>query len=152
MPGIDQEHNGIIRHGAKLLYAYATATVTKITVILRKAFGGAYIVMGSKELGTDFNFAWPQAQIAVLGAKAAVTILHGKKLTQAVPTDRIDLQKQLETEYESTFLNPFVAAEHGYIDSIIAPNETREHVIKALRICKDKVEVLPKKKHGNMPL
>jgi len=152
LPGIDQEHNGIIRHGAKLLYAYATATVTKITVILRKAFGGAYIVMGSKELGTDFNFAWPQAQIAVLGAKAAVTILHGKKLAQASPDDRREFQKTLESEYQATFLNPFVAAEYGYIDSIIAPNETREHVMKALRICKDKVELLPKKKHGNMPL
>jgi len=152
LPGIDQEHNGIIRHGAKLLYAYATATVTKITVILRKAFGGAYIVMGSKELGTDFNFAWPQAQIAVLGAKAAVTILHGKKLTQASPDDRQELQKTLVLDYESTFLNPFVAAEYGYIDSIIEPNNTREHIRKALHICKDKVEQLPKKKHGNMPL
>jgi len=152
LPGVDQEHHGIIRHGAKLLYAYATATVTKITVILRKAFGGAYIVMGSKELGTDFNFAWPQAQIAVLGAKAAVTILHGKKLAQAEPDNRHELQKALESEYETEFLNPFVAAEHGYIDSIIEPNKTREHIVKALSICSDKVEVLPKKKHGNMPL
>jgi len=152
LPGIEQEHNGIIRHGAKLLYAYATATVPKITVVLRKAFGGAYIVMGSKELGTDFNFAWPQAQIAVLGAKGAVTILHGKKLSECEESDRIVMQQALEAEYEATFLHPFIAAEYGYIDAIIEPNDTRKQIVSALEICRNKVEQLPKKKHGNMPL
>ncbi len=153
MPGIEQEHNGIIRHGAKLLYAYAQATVPKITIILRKAYGGAYIVMGSKQLGADFNFAWPTAQIAVLGAKSAITILHGKKLNEIKNENKKQtLQNQLENEYEKEFVHPFVAAEYGYIDSIIEPNETRNHLIKALQITENKVEHLPKKKHGNIPL
>ncbi len=152
LPGVVQEHNGIIRHGSKLLYAYAQATVPKITVILRKAFGGAYIVMGSKELGADFNFAWPSAHIAVLGSKAAVTILHGKKLAHEPEDRKIKLQKQLEKQYEKDFLNPFVAAEYGYIDAIIEPNKTREHIVKALSITRNKVERLPKKKHGNIAL
>ena len=152
LPGIDQEKNGIIRHGAKLLYAYAQATVPKITVIIRKAFGGSYIVMGSKELGADFNFAWPTAQIAVLGAQAAVTILHGKKIAQAPIEEQKTLQENYEKEYAQTFLNPFIAAESGYIDAIIQPNQTRMHLIKALTITASKVETLPKKKHGNIPL
>jgi acetyl-CoA carboxylase carboxyltransferase component len=152
LPGVDQEHNGIIRHGAKLLYAYATATVPKITVVLRKAFGGAYIVMGSKELGADINFAWPTAQIAVLGAKAGVTILHGKQLAQCPPEERSTQQKMLEDAYTETFLQPFTAAQHGYIDAIIAPESTRDQLSKALAITADKVERLPGKKHGNMPL
>jgi acetyl-CoA carboxylase carboxyltransferase component len=151
-PGIDQEHNGIIKHGAKLLYAYATATVPKITVILRKAYGGAYIVMGSKSLGADFNFAWPQAQIAVLGAKAGVAILHGRQLAQEPEHSRTDLQQALETDYSQEFLNPFIAAEHGYLDAIITPNDTRKQLIQALEITRNKVEQLPKKKHGNIPL
>lgn len=152
LPGIDQEHNGIIRHGAKLLYAYATATVPKITLILRKAFGGAYIVMGSKELGADFNFAWPQAQIAVLGAKAAIAILHGKELAKIPAHEKATQAKNLETAYEETYLNPFIAAEHGYIDAIIEPAQTRQHLIKALEITKNKVEKVPTRKHGNIPL
>lgn len=152
LPGIDQEHRGIIRHGAKLLYAYAHATVPKITVILRKAFGGAYIVMGSKELGADFNFAWPTSQIAVLGAQAAITILHGKKLATETEEKRKELRENLEKAYAYEFLNPFVAAEHGYIDAIIHPDKTREHVIRALTIASNKVEHQPKKKHGNIPL
>ncbi len=152
LPGVNQEHNGIIRHGAKLLYAYAEATVPKITLILRKAFGGAYIVMGSKELGADFNFSWPDAHIAVLGANAAVTILHGRKLALEAEDNQAPLRKSLEEEYAQEFLHPFVAAEHGYIDAIIEPSKTREHLIKALEITVNKVEDLPKKKHGNIPL
>ncbi len=152
LPGVDQEHHGIIRHGAKLLYAYATATVPKITLILRKAFGGAYIVMGSKELGADFNFAWPNAQIAVLGAKGAVAIMHGKKLAQLDEVERAALGAQLEAAYTKEFLNPIAAASAGYIDAIIEPARTREHIIKALRFTADKVERLPSRKHGNVPL
>ncbi|MFA6263532.1 MAG: acyl-CoA carboxylase subunit beta [Candidatus Babeliales bacterium] len=152
LPGVEQEHSGIIRHGAKLLYAYATATVPKITVILRKAFGGAFIVMGSKELGGDINYAWPMAHIAVLGAQAAVAIMHGKKLAATPAENRLDLQHELEHAYQEEFLNPFTAAEHGYIDAIIEPSETRMHIIKALHLTKDKVEKLPPRKHGNMPL
>ncbi len=153
LPGIEQEHNGIIRHGAKLLYAYAQATVPKITVIMRKAFGGAYIVMGSKHLGADFNFAWPGAQIAVLGANAATSILHGRML-KAIdsPAQKAQKQKDLEQEYTKEFLNPFAAAEHGYIDAIIEPNTTRAHLIRALEITHEKVEQTPSRTHGNMPL
>jgi acetyl-CoA carboxylase carboxyltransferase component len=153
LPGVEQEHDGIIRHGAKLLYAYANATSPKITVILRKAFGGAYIVMGSKGLGADFNFAWPNAEIAVLGAKGAVAILHGKKIMcENNENTRKALQKKLEKDYQTQHLNPFVAAENGYIDAIIEPNETRQQLIDALTITKNKVELLPKKKSGNIPL
>ncbi|KKP24798.1 MAG: Propionyl-CoA carboxylase [candidate division TM6 bacterium GW2011_GWF2_28_16] len=153
LPGIDQEHNGIIRRGAKLLYAYAESTVPKITLILRKAFGGAYIVMGSKQLGADFNFSWPNAQIAVLGAQAAVSILYQNKIKQEqdINTKKI-LTEELIKNYEQEFLNPFMAAEHGYIDAIIEPNNTREQLINALEIIKTKVEKLPAKKHGNIPL
>lgn len=152
LPGIEQEHDGIIRHGAKLLYAYATATVPKITVILRKAFGGAYIVMGSKELGADFNFAWPNAQIAVLGAKAAVSIMHGKKLAAMEPLERPAHAELLEAKYTQDFLNPTIAASSGYIDAIIEPAQTRRHIIKALLFTSNKVERLPGRKHGNIPL
>jgi propionyl-CoA carboxylase beta chain len=152
LPGIDQEHDGIIRHGAKLLYAYAHATVPKITLILRKAYGGAYIVMGSKGLGADFNFAWPQAQIAVLGAQAAVSILHGKMLQTLPEEERYTKQQKLEADYTQEILNPFTAAEYGYIDAIIEPAQTREHLIKALAFTHNKVEHLPKKKSGNIPL
>jgi acetyl-CoA/propionyl-CoA carboxylase len=148
LPGVEQEHDGIIRHGAKLLYAYATATVPKITLVLRKAFGGAYVVMGSKELGADFNFAWPTAHIAVLGARAAVTILHGKALATAAASER----EALEAAYAQEFLNPLTAAQYGYIDAVIAPHETRQQLVQALHITKDKVERLPARKHGNMPL
>lgn len=152
LPGLEQEHQGIIKHGAKLLYAYAQATVPKITVIIRKAFGGAFIVMGSKELGADFNFAWPTAQIAVMGARSAVTILHAKYLAALQDHDRITKQLELEKSYEAMFLNPYIAAEHGYIDAIIEPNKTREHIIRALEITSEKVESLPRRKQGNCPL
>ena len=152
LPGVEQEHNGIIRHGAKLIYAYAAATVPKITLIIRKAFGGAYVVMGSKELGTDFNFSWPNAQIAVLGAKGAIAILHRSELANALPENKESLIQKLETEYEQEFMNPLTAAENGYIDAIIEPIKTRYHLIRALEILKNKVEQTPKKKHGNIPL
>jgi acetyl-CoA carboxylase carboxyltransferase component len=151
-PGVDQEHAGIIRHGAKLIYAYANATVPKITVILRKSYGGAYIVMGSKELGADFNFAWPSAQIAVLGAQGAVTIMHGKTLAKEAEEQKRFLREGLEKQYEKDFLHPFIAAESGYIDSIIEPDETRIRIIKALKISESKVETLPKRKNGNIPM
>ena len=151
LPGIDQEHKGIIRHGAKLLYAYAESTIPKITLILRKAFGGAYIVMGSKQLGSDFNFAWPNSQIAVMGAQSAVSIINRKELMQTDDKDK-SKEKELIQKYEAEYLNPFVAAEYGYIDSIIEPIQTRKHLIKALEITNNKVENLPAKKHGNIPL
>ncbi len=152
LPGVEQEHNGIIRHGAKLLYAYASATVPKITVILRKAIGGAYIVMGSKELGADFNFAWPSAQIAVLGARAGVTIMHGKELAGLPEPERSLRQAALESAYTAEFLHPFTAAENGYIDGIITPAETRQQLCQVLQLTRDKVEMRPARKHGNIPL
>jgi methylmalonyl-CoA decarboxylase subunit alpha len=152
LPGVAQEHNGIIRHGAKLISAYAQATVPKITIILRKAYGGAYIVMGSKHLAADFNFSWPTAQIAVLGAQAAINILHGKQLAKMDEEEKKITYDTLEKEYIEEFLNPFTAAEHGYIDAIIEPNDTRKHIVKALEITEEKVEVLQKRKVGNCPL
>lgn len=151
LPGIDQEHNGIIRHGAKLLYAYAHATVPKITLILRKAFGGAYIVMGSKELGADFNFAWPTAQIAVLGPQAARVILHKNELS-ATDQEQQRNNEAFEAQYTSDYLHPFIAAEAGYLDAIIEPKKTREHLARTLSLCRTKVDLLPKKKSGNIPL
>ena len=152
LPGVEQEHNGIIRHGAKLLQAYAQATIPKITIILRKAFGGAYIVMGSKQLGADFTLAWPQAQIAVLGAQAGVTILHGKKIQQLPEEEQAAARTAHEEAYTQEHLNPFTAAEQGYIDAIIEPDNTRTHIVSALRIATNKVEQLPKKKQPNILL
>ncbi|MDQ6850832.1 MAG: methylmalonyl-CoA carboxyltransferase, partial [Actinomycetota bacterium] len=150
LPGVDQEHNGIIRRGAKLIYAYAEATVPKITVITRKAFGGAYDVMGSKHLGADLNVAWPTAQIAVMGAQGAVNVLHRKRIAQA--SDPEEVRAEVVQEYEDTLVNPYVAAERGYIDSVIPPAQTRAYVIKALRMLRNKRQSLPPKKHGNIPL
>ncbi|GAB2482346.1 acyl-CoA carboxylase subunit beta [Jatrophihabitans fulvus] len=150
LPGVDQEHAGIIRRGAKLIYAYSEATVPKVTVITRKAFGGAYDVMGSKHLGADINIAWPTAQIAVMGAQGAVNILHRKKLAKA--DDPEQLRVQLTQEYEDELLNPYVAADRGYVDTVIKPSETRAYVIRALRMLRNKREALPPKKHGNIPL
>jgi len=152
LPGVDQEHQGIIRHGAKLIYAYASATVPKITLILRKAFGGAYVVMGSKELGADFNFAWPDAQIAVLGAKGAVAILYHNELKNAPEDQRAQVMHALEDKYSKEFMNPLIAAEFGYIDSIIEPKLTRQSLISALENSLNKIEITPKRKHGNIPL
>ena len=150
LPGVEQEHGGIIKHGAKLLYAYSEATVPKITVILRKAYGGAYIVMGSKHMGADQVFAWPTAEIAVMGAKGAVEILYGKELKKADNREAF-LRKKIE-EYEQVFSNPYRAAELGYIDDVIEPPETRPRIIKALELLMTKRETHPPRKHGNIPL
>jgi propionyl-CoA carboxylase beta chain len=154
LPGTDQEWNGIIRRGAKLIYAYAEATVPKVTVITRKAYGGAYDVMGSKHLGADMNLAWPTAQIAVMGATGASNIVHRKRLAKAVEDGEnvSELRARLELEYEDTLCNPYIAAERGYIDSVIPPSYTRGYVARALRLLRDKRETLPPKKHGNIPL
>ena len=150
LPGTDQEWGGIIRRGAKLIYAYAEATVAKVTVITRKAYGGAYDVMGSKHLGADLNFAWPTAQIAVMGAQGAVNILYRGELAAAA--DPTALREELVREYEDTLANPYVAAERGYVDAVIAPSQTRVQVTRALRSLHTKRETLPPKKHGNIPL
>jgi len=153
LPGTDQEWGGIIRRGAKLIYAYAEATVPKVTVITRKAYGGAYDVMGSKHLGGDVNLAWPTAQIAVMGAQGAVNILHRRELAEAqTPADLAALRAVRETEYEDTLANPYIAAERGYVDAVIRPAETRPAVIRALRALRTKRQTLPPKKHGNIPL
>jgi propionyl-CoA carboxylase beta chain len=150
LPGTSQEWDGIIRRGAKLIYAYAEATVPLVTVITRKAYGGAYDVMGSKHLGADINLAWPSAQIAVMGAQGAVNILHRHTLAQASDPDAE--RARLIEEYEDTLANPYLAAERGYVDAVIAPSSTRAHVVRALRALRTKRESLPPKKHGNIPL
>lgn len=147
LPGTSQEWDGIIRRGAKLIYAYAEATVPKLTVITRKAYGGAYDVMGSKHLGADLNFAWPTAQIAVMGAQGAVNILYRSELA-AAPERRSELIE----DYEDTLCNPYVAAERGYVDLVIRPSATRAHLVRGLRALATKRETLPPKKHGNIPL
>ncbi|WP_114454868.1 acyl-CoA carboxylase subunit beta [Halopolyspora algeriensis] len=154
LPGTDQEWNGIIRRGAKLLYAYAEATVPLATVITRKAYGGAYDVMGSKHLGADINLAWPTAQIAVMGAQGAANILYRKQLTEAAEKgeDVEALRAELQQEYEDTLANPYVAAERGYVDSVIPPSHTRGHLARSLRMLRNKRDSLPAKKHGNIPL
>jgi propionyl-CoA carboxylase beta chain len=150
LPGTDQEWGGIIRRGAKLIYAYAEATVPKVTVITRKAYGGAYDVMGSKHLGADLNFAWPTAQIAVMGAQGAVNILYRQQLREAADPEAE--RARLIDEYERTLANPYLAAERGYVDAVIRPSSTRAHLIRALRALRTKRETLPPKKHGNIPL
>nr|WP_304659973.1 acyl-CoA carboxylase subunit beta [Arthrobacter sp. zg-Y1116] len=154
LPGKDQEFQGIIRRGAKLLYAYAEATVPKLTVITRKAYGGAYIVMGSKKLGADINLAWPTAQIGVMGAQGAVNILYRAPLKAAADAggDVEDVRRQYIEQYEDELLNPYQAAELGYVDAVIAPSDTRLQLIRGLRALRDKRASLPAKKHGNMPL
>jgi propionyl-CoA carboxylase beta chain len=150
LPGTDQEWNGIIRRGAKLIYAYAEATVPLVTVITRKAYGGAYDVMGSKHLGADFNLAWPTAQIAVMGAQGAVNILYRKEL--AASEDAETMRADLITKYEDELANPYLAAERGYVDAVISPHETRIEIARALRLLRTKRQTLPPKKHGNIPL
>ncbi|HWC78471.1 MAG TPA: acyl-CoA carboxylase subunit beta [Pseudonocardiaceae bacterium] len=153
LPGVEQERRGIIRRGAKLLYAYAEATVPTVTVVLRKAYGGGYAVMGSKHLGCDVNLAWPTAQIAVMGAAGAVNLLHRKELAAASPGPaREALRAKLVAEYERTLATPYVAAERGYLDAVIRPADTRAHVLDALRVLRTKRQALPAKKHGNIPL
>jgi propionyl-CoA carboxylase beta chain len=150
LPGTDQEWNGIIRRGAKLIFAYAEATVPLVTIITRKAYGGAYDVMGSKHLGADMNLAWPTAQIAVMGAQGAVNILYRSDLADAEDPDA--RRAELVQEYEDHLANPYLAAERGYVDAVIHPHETRVEVVRALRLLRSKRESLPPKKHGNIPL
>lgn len=150
LPGVSQEHNGIITHGAKLLYAFAEATVPKVTVITRKAYGGAYCVMASKHIRTDINFAWPSAEIAVMGAEGAVGILYRRELSQAADQDEVRRSKV--AELEDKFANPYVAAERGFVDEVIEPAETRPKLIRALSLLEDKRDTNPPKKHGNIPL
>ena len=154
LPGTDQEWNGIIRRGAKLLYAYAEATVPLVTVITRKAYGGAYCVMGSKHLGADLNLAWPTAQIAVMGAQGAANILYRSVLAEAAANgEDVDaVRAQKISEYEDTLANPYIAAERGYVDAVVQPSRTRVEITKALRLLRTKRETLPPKKHGNIPL
>ena len=150
LPGTAQEHNGIIRHGAKILYAYSEAAVPKISLIMRKAYGGAYIAMNSKEMGADIVYAWPIAEIAVMGADGAVNIAFKRKIKAA--EDPEAMRAQCKKEYEDRFLNPYVAAARGYVNEVIKPEETREALLKALRGLKNKQTENPKKKHGNIPL
>ena len=153
LPGVGQEHNGIIRRGAKLIYAYCEATVPLVTVITRKAFGGAYDVMGSKHLGADINFSWPTGQIAVMGAQGAVNILYRKQLAKADTAEAAEAKRvELVQHYEDELVNPYVAAERGYIDAVLRPAQTRVQVIRALRMLRMKRAELPPKKHGNIPL
>ena len=154
LPGTDQEYNGIIRRGAKLLYAYGEATVAKITVITRKAYGGAYCVMGSKEMGADVNVAWPTAQIAVMGASGAVGFVYRQQLKEAAKEGKdVDaVRLELQQDYEDTLVNPYIAAERGYVDAVIPPSHTRGYVSTALRLLERKITQTPPKKHGNIPL
>jgi propionyl-CoA carboxylase beta chain len=150
LPGISQEHGGIIKHGAKLLYAFAEATVPKVTVITRKAYGGAYCVMGSKHIRTDINFAWPSAEIAVMGAEGAVDILYRRELAEA--SDKASARRSRVDELEDKFASPYVAAERGFIDEVIEPSQTRPKLISALAVLENKRDTNPPKKHGNIPL
>jgi len=152
LPGTQQEFGGIIRHGAKLLYAFAEATVPKLTVITRKAYGGAYCVMASKHIRTDVNFAWPTAEIAVMGPEGAVNIVYKRELDRAAAEEREALRQQKIEEFRERFANPFVAAERGYIDAVIQPALTRPKLITALRALETKRDTNPKRKHGNIPL
>jgi propionyl-CoA carboxylase beta chain len=152
LPGTDQEFGGIIRHGAKLLYAYAEATVPKITVITRKAYGGAYCVMGSKHLRTDLNFAYPTAEIAVMGAEGAVNIVYRREIAAGAPENRDAIRKAKVQEFTDLFANPFISAERGFVDDIIEPRQTRAKLIRGLRMLENKVDTMPRKKHGNIPL
>jgi propionyl-CoA carboxylase beta chain len=150
LPGTAQEWGGIIRHGAKLLYAYCEATVPKLTVITRKAYGGAYDVMGSKHVGADFNFAWPTAEVAVMGSEGAVNIVFRKELAEA--DDPAARRAELTEEYRERFANPFTAAERGYVDDVIQPRQTRRALITALEASRTKQVDAPRRKHGNIPL
>ena len=153
LPGTQQEFGGIIKHGAKLLYAFAEATVPKITIITRKAYGGAYCVMSSKHIRTDVNFAYPTAETAVMGPEGAVNILYRRELAEAGDADELArLRAERVAEYREKFSNPYIAAERGFVDAVIPPRETRSHLIRALRQLAGKRASLPPKKHGNLPL
>jgi len=150
LPGVNQEHGGIIRHGAKIVYAYSEATVPKIAVITRKAYGGAYIVMSSKYIRTDLVLAWPTAEVAVMGADGAINILYSKQLSESSARD--EERAKLVQEYKDTFSSPYISAASGHVDDVIAPAETRPRLIAALELLRDKRSVSPDKKHGNIPL
>ncbi|MGW8267101.1 MAG: carboxyl transferase domain-containing protein, partial [Longimicrobiales bacterium] len=150
LPGVGQEHGGIIRHGAKLLYAFSEATVPKVTVITRKAYGGAYDVMNSKHIRGDVNLGWPTAEIAVMGPKGAVEILFRREIAAA--EDPVAVTEEKMTEYRETFAHPFIAAARGYLDDVIDPRDTRPRLISALEMLRNKRDENPLKKHGNIPL
>lgn len=150
LPGVSQEHGGIITHGAKLLYAFAEATVPKVTVITRKAYGGAYCVMASKHIRTDVNFAWPSAEIAVMGAEGAVGILYRRELNEA--QDKESVRTAKVGELQNKFANPYIAAERGFVDEVIEPSQTRPKLIRALSLLENKRDTNPPRKHGNIPL
>jgi acetyl-CoA/propionyl-CoA carboxylase carboxyl transferase subunit len=150
LPGTGQEHDGIIRHGAKLLYAYSEATVPLLTVITRKAYGGAYDVMASKHLGADVNYAWPTAEIAVMGPQGAVNILYSEELEAAEDPDA--RRDELIEEYREEFANPYTAADRGFLDDVIEPPETRARLVQDLEMLRTKRDSLPEKKHGNIPI
>ena len=150
LPGTNQEYGGIIRHGAKLLYAFTEATVPRLTVIVRKAYGGAYLVMNSKHIRADVSYAWPTAEIAVMGPEGAVNIIFRRELEKA--GDPAGRRVQLIEEYTQKFSNPFIAAERGFVDDVIEPEETRPRLIAALEMLLTKRETLPPRKHGNIPL
>jgi len=152
LPGTQQEFGGIIKHGAKLLFAFAEATVPKLTVITRKAYGGAYCVMSSKHIRTDMNFAWPSAEIAVMGPEGAVNIVYKREIERAPEADRERIRREKIEEFRERFANPYVAAERGYIDAVIEPSQTRPKLITALRSLENKRDTMPRKKHGNIPL
>ena len=150
MPGTDQEYGGIIRHGAKLLYAFCEATVPRISVVTRKAYGGAYVVMNSKSIGADLAYAWPTAELAVMGPNGAVEIVYRRELAEA--PDPATRRAELIDEYTERYANPYIAAERGYIDDVISPADTRAVICKSLEILSSKHEELPRRKHGNVPL
>jgi propionyl-CoA carboxylase beta chain len=150
LPGVNQEHGGLIKNGAKLLYAFCEATVPKLTVITRKAYGGAYIVMASKHIRADFNFAYPTAEIAVMGAEGAANVLYAKEIAKA--SDPAAKRAEIIGEYNEKFANPYVAAGLGYVDEVIMPRETRKKLLRALNLLETKRESMPPKKHGNIPL
>jgi len=150
LPGTDQEYQGIIRHGAKLLYAFTEATVPRLTVITRKAYGGAYLVMNSKHLRADVSFAWPTAEIAVMGPEGAVNVVFRKQIEKA--EDPVTARAELIQQYQDKFATPYIAAERGFIDDVIEPAETRPRLIRALRMLSTKREIVPARKHGNIPL
>jgi len=150
LPGVDQEYGGIIRHGAKLLYAYCEATVPRIQVITRKAYGGAYVVMDSKGVGCDLSYAWPTAELAVMGPQGAVEIIHRRELADAADPEQ--RRAELVEEYTQRLANPYLAAERGYVDDVIDPAETRRKVVAGFRLLESKRERIPERKHGNVPL
>jgi acetyl-CoA carboxylase carboxyltransferase component len=150
LPGVDQEHYGVIRHGAKVIYAYCEATVPKISIVTRKAMGGAYLAMSSKQMRSDLAFAWPTGQIAVMGAEGAVRVLRRRELAKA--TDAAGLEARFVDEYREAFMNPYRAADVGQIDEVIEPHETRPRLVRALEVLRTKVQQNPPRKHGLMPV